>query len=180
MTAHGSCILRRVSEPTDPAEIVRASLASAEAAPRRLRQLWHGLPDRDCVRKPGVGKLSLAEHLWHLRDMERDVFGARMRRVLAEDDPRLEPLDVEEHEDRDLEGSAETLADVVASWEAERRANVALVESTTPEQWQRPLHHPLIGRARFLDLVRRWGRHDAEHLRQIEILARNCRERNLP
>jgi hypothetical protein len=169
-----------VSEPTEPSEIVRESLAAAAAGPAQLRELADGLDDRDCRRKPGVGKLSLAEHVWHLRDMERDVFGPRLQRVLSEDDPRLEPLDVEEHEDRDLEDDAESLGDVIAGFETARAANVALVEGTDAEQWQRPLQHPLIGRATFLDLVRRWGRHDSEHLRQIDILARNIRERNLP
>lgn len=169
-----------MSEPTEPTEIVRESLAAAAEGPPRLRELCEGLDRRDCLRKPGVGKLSLAEHLWHLRDMERDVFGPRLRQVLAEDDPRLVPLDVEEHEDRDLEDADESLSDVVSAWEAARRDNLALVESTTPEQWGRTLVHPLIGKATFLDLVRRWGRHDAEHLRQIEILALNTRERNLP
>lgn len=169
-----------MSDPTQPVDVVRLSIEMAEAGPQRLRELWEGLEDRDCLRKPGVGKLSLAEHLWHLRDMECQVFGPRMRRVLEEDDPTLEPLDVEEHEARDRGQTSETLAQIVAQWEAARRANVELVRATTPEQWERPVHHPLIGRARFVDLVRRWGRHDAEHLRQIEILARNCRERNLP
>ena len=169
-----------MSEPTEPSEIVRQSLAAAAEGPPRLRALCEGLDGRDSMRKPGVGKLSLAEHLWHLRDMERDVFGARMRQVLAEDDPRLVPLDVEQHEDRDLEHADESLSDVVSSWEAARRENIALVASTTPEQWSRTLMHPLIGKATFLALVRRWGRHDAEHLRQIEILALNTRERNLP
>jgi len=169
-----------VSDTTEPVDVVAVSLAATAAGPPRLRELCAGLDDRDCLRKPGVGKLSLAEHLWHLRDMERDVFGPRMRQVLAENDPTLVPLDVEEHEDRDLEPATESLADVVAAWAEARAENIALVEGTTPEQWERPLLHPLIGRARFIDLVRRWGRHDAEHLRQIEILALNCRERNLP
>ncbi len=164
----------------DPGDVVAASLRAAREAPGKLRGLCTGLGERDCARKPGVGKLSLLEHVWHMLDMEREVFGVRMRRVLAEDDPNLEPLDVEEHTVRDEELEGHSLGDVIARWEVERLANLHLVEGTGPEQWRRPLRHPQIGRAKFVDLVSRWARHDAEHLRQIEILALNCRERNLP
>ncbi len=163
-----------------PAEAIRAAIELARSGPATLRELCTGLDANDWVRKPGVGKLSLIEHVWHMLDMERDVFGARMRQVLAEDDPRLEPLDVEEHGVREEGLAAGTLDEILSDWGAARAENLALVESTTDADWARPLHHPQIGRATFLDVALRWSRHDADHLRQIEIIVLNCRERNLP
>ena len=64
-------------------------------------------------------------------------------------------------------------------WQRLRRANVDLVEPTGPAEWSRPVRHPDLGNATFADVVHRWSRHDTDHLRQIEIIARNCRERNL-
>jgi len=169
-----------VSEITEPVDLVRRSIEAAREGPPRLRALCDGLDSKDCARKPGVGKLSLFEHVWHLLDMERDVFGPRLRQVLAEDDPVLAPLDVEEHPVRDEDDLNHELREIVAAWETARAENVKLVESTGTGEWVRPLLHPLIGKATFLDLVRRWGRHDGDHLRQIEILSLNMRERNLP
>mgnify|MGYP002623216650 CR=1 FL=1 len=169
-----------MSDSDDPAVQIREALEAARAGPARLRELCADLDHSDCIRKPGVGKLSLLEHVWHLADMEQNVFGDRLRRVLEEDDPRLEPIDTEEHAIHDDVLEGRRLGDVLTSWEEARARNVALVEATTPEQWRRPVRHPQLGRATFLDVVRRWSRHDHDHLRQIEILALNCRERNLP
>jgi len=169
-----------VSESTEPVDIARQSIEAARVGPERLRALCDGLDPKDCARKPGVGKLSLFEHIWHLLDMERDVFGPRMRQVLAEDNPVLQPLDIEEHSVRDEDDTNHDLIAIIDAWEAARTENLTLVEATGADEWVRPLHHPLIGKATFLDLVKRWGRHDGDHLRQIEILSLNMRERNLP
>ena len=173
-------MLPDVSDITDPIDTIRQSVEAARAGPPKLRELCDGLDSTDCARKPGVGKLSLFEHVWHLLDMERDVFRPRLRQVLAEENPVLQPLDIEEHAVRDENDSKYNLAEIITAWEAARTENVALVEGTGAEDWGRALQHPLIGKATFLDLVRRWGRHDGDHLRQIEILSLNMRERNLP
>ena len=76
-------MLRGVTETTEPQDVVRQAVAAATSGPARLRELCDGLDPKDCVRKPGVGKLSLFEHVRHLLDMERDVFGPRLRRVLV-------------------------------------------------------------------------------------------------
>ena len=65
-------------------------------------------------------------------------------------------------------------------WTRSRESNAALVAATDPDQWTRTAEHPQVGQATFLELVERWARHDVDHLRQIEILALNSRERNLP
>ena len=169
-----------MSEHTEPVDVVRQSIETARSGPPTLRALCEGLDSKDCARKPGVGKLSLFEHVWHLLDMEREVFGPRLRQVLAEDAPVLQPLDIEEHAVRDEDDENHDLTEIIDAWETARLENVALVEGTGAAEWTRPLMHPLIGKATFVDLVRRWGRHDGDHLRQIEILALNMRERNLP
>jgi len=166
-------------EPPTEARI-EAALAAARAAPARVHAASRGLDEPDARRKPGVGKLSLFEHMAHLLDMEREVFGVRLRRVLAEEHPRLEPVDQEHLVDTTRWGDR-TFASLLGDWEHERAVNLSLVEGTGPEQWARTCRHPDLGPgATFADLVERWARHDAEHLRQMEIVAMNCRERNLP
>ena len=152
----------------------------AQAGPPAVRDAVRGLSEEDARRKPGVGKLSIIEHLSHMLDMERDVFSVRLRRVLAEDNPRLEPVD-QEHVVDEAHWRDRSYADIVDEWERLRFENVRLVCETGEAEWSRPVRHPDIGeKATFADVVARWARHDGEHLRQIEILARNSKERTLP
>jgi len=43
--------------------------------------------------RPREGEFSLREHACHLRDLEREGFLARLRRILSEDRPDLAPFD---------------------------------------------------------------------------------------
>ena len=158
-------------------DFIDSCLATTRGGPDALRESCSGLTEEDARRKPGVGKLSLREHMAHMLDMERDVFGVRLRRVLEEDNPKLDPVN-QEHEVDDTRYAGRTFPELLDEWAQLRRANVDLVASTQPGQWARPVRHPDLGNATFADVVGRWARHDADHLRQIEIIARNCHERN--
>ncbi len=162
-------------EPDDLSGAVEA----ARAGPARVRELCAGLSDADFRWKPGVGKLSLVEHLVHMVEMERSVFGVRLRRILAEDDPRLEPLDESHFIEEELL-LRHAPADLLDAWEDCRRGNVDLVTSAAPEQWERPVQHPDLGKTTFRGVVGRWTRHDLDHVRQIEIIALNMQERMQP
>lgn len=159
---------------------MKGSAERARAGPPAVRDAVRGLSEEDARRKPGVGKMSIIEHLSHMLDMEREVFAVRLQRVLAEDNPRLEPVD-QEHVVDEAHWRDRTYAEIVDDWERLRLENVQLVERTTEADWSRPVRHPDVGeKATFADVVARWARHDGEHVRQIEILARNAKERNLP
>jgi hypothetical protein len=168
-----------VPEPVKDQAFVAGCLDRARAGPAAIGELCAGLGDEDHRRKPGIGKLSLFEHMCHMLDMERDVFGVRLRRVIEEDDPKLDPVEQEHYVDDDRYADR-TFQQLFDEWVTLRRANVELVEATGPAQWKRPVRHPDLGNATFADVVNRWSRHDTDHLRQIEILARNCRERHHP
>lgn len=155
---------------------IESCLERARSGSSHLADLCRGLGEDDFRRKPGVGKLSLFEHIGHMLDMERDVFGVRLRRVLEEDNPQLDPVD-QEHYDDESRYAGRTFEELRKEWEELRRANIELVDRTGPEEWKRRVRHPDLGNATFADVVQRWSRHDADHMRQIEIIARNCRER---
>lgn len=158
---------------------MKSCLERSRASPSALADSCRGLAEDDFRRKPGVGKLSILEHMTHMLDMERDVFGVRLRRVLEEQNPKLDPVD-QEHFVEEARWADRTFQQVFDEWEKLRRANVDLVDTTGPADWERPVRHPDLGEATFADVVHRWSRHDADHLRQIEIIARNCRERIVP
>jgi hypothetical protein len=168
-----------VSPPPKDREFIDGCLERTRAGPAGLADACRGLDDEDFRRKPGVGKLSILEHMSHMLDMERDVFGVRLRRVLEEENPKLDPVD-QEHYVEEARYAGRTFQELFDEWEKLRRANVELVETTGPADWGRPVRHPDLGEATFADVVNRWSRHDGDHLRQIDIIARNCRERNVP
>lgn len=61
--------------------------------PRLVHDLL-GLLDRAAMRVPGLGQeFCYIEHVWHLADIEREAFGVRIERILAEEVPRLADFD---------------------------------------------------------------------------------------
>lgn len=154
-------------------------LETAVNGPVMMRELCEGLDAADAERKPGVGKLSVLEHLTHLVDMERSTFGRRIRAFLDQERPRLEHLDMD-HFVEPSHWEGRSAVDILDEWEAERGANLERVRSAGPEHWARVGTQPDVGKVSFLQVVEQWARHDGEHLRQVEILVMNSRERNLP
>ena len=57
-----------------------------------MASIEHASPDRLKAR-PASGEFSLLEHACHLRDLEREGYLVRVRRMLEERSPVLEPFD---------------------------------------------------------------------------------------
>jgi hypothetical protein len=51
------------------------------------------VPADELRRQPRPGEFSLVEHACHLRDVEREAYAVRVRRMLGEREPALEPFD---------------------------------------------------------------------------------------
>ena len=63
-----------------------ASLAQTPEAVRRLRE---GIVADDLRMRADDGNFSFVEHVCHLRDIEREGYGARIERILNEESPSL-------------------------------------------------------------------------------------------
>jgi hypothetical protein len=64
--------------------------------PDFLEQSLAGMPKDILLRQPSEDKSPLIEHLWHIRDCDFELYGLRIQRVLREEKPALEPVDVDE------------------------------------------------------------------------------------
>ena len=62
--------------------------------PAFLERTASSLPHALLQKAPAQDQFPLIEHLWHVRDCDPDLYALRIRRVLREDRPRLEPVDV--------------------------------------------------------------------------------------
>jgi hypothetical protein len=59
-----------------------------------LERTVASLPSDMLQRPPIEDKFPLIEHLWHVRDCDPDLYALRIRKVLQEERPALEPVDV--------------------------------------------------------------------------------------
>jgi hypothetical protein len=116
---------------------------------------------------PAPGKWSARDLLCHLADCEI-VFAFRLRQALAEDRHVIQPFDQERW--------ARTYADAdanaaLATFEAVRNWNVALLKTLRPEQFEKRLTHPERGEMTFQTVVETMAGHDLNHLKQLEAIA---------
>ncbi len=64
-----------------------------EETPAVFRKLAQGLADKDLRWKPSGDQFSFVENACHLRDIEVEGYGARIRKLLTENHPQLPDVD---------------------------------------------------------------------------------------
>jgi hypothetical protein len=101
----------------------------------------------------------------HLADTEV-VTGWRVRQILAEREPEIQPYDQDKwvaalhYGARDVNLSLEAFA-------AARRANIEVLRLLSDDDWERAYRHQEYGRLTLRQKIRHISDHDLTHLRQI-------------
>ena len=149
---------------------IAAHLETLKATPARLQALLKGVPRALALWRPAPGKWSILEIACHLRDMEKDAYQARYRRILAEDNPTLPDVDGDRIAlERDYR--SQKLADVMRDWKRLRKENLALLRKVKGAAWQRPGVHETAGPLTMEVLLRRHAvGNDEAHASQIEAI----------
>ncbi|MGH9943976.1 MAG: DinB family protein, partial [Pyrinomonadaceae bacterium] len=115
------------------------------------------------------------EHLCHLRDLEREGYAERIRRLLVETDPFLPDVDGDRlAKERDY--NRQDFARAHAGFAGARAANVAALNVLSPEQLGRAGTLEGVGPVtlgRLLELMRD---HDDAHRRELRDLGRRLDE----
>ena len=138
----------------------------------RLKAALKGVPRKVLLWTPAPGKWSILEIVCHMRDMEREAYLERYRRILQENDPSLPDIDGDV---RALEDDYRSLklGEVVRDWTRHRRECLALLRSVKGDQWLRAGTHQTAGRLTVADFLRRQALgNDEAHLGQIEAIRR--------
>jgi hypothetical protein len=141
-------------------------LAVQAATAKRLERLIQGVPTSELRKRPAADKWSASEIVAHLGDAEI-VIGFRMRLILGAPGAPIAAYDQDSwvtsghYEKRDPRQSVELFSVV-------REANLALLESLTPEQWRQYGMHSERGQETIEQIVRMTAGHDINHLQQIE------------
>jgi hypothetical protein len=134
--------------------------------PAKLERLVKGLPISRLRERPAPGKWSAVEILAHLADVEI-VVSWRMRQILGAPGTPIQAYDQDSwaaaghYENRDPHKSLQLIRTL-------REANLALLESLTPQQWKQYGLHAERGEESIERVVRMLAGHDLNHLQQLE------------
>lgn len=142
--------------------------------PAELRALLATAPHTRLRQRAADGTFALVEQAWHLADLEAEGYGARIEKMLNEDDPQLPDFqgDVIAEQRRYLELELEP---ALAKFEEARARNVARVEGLTPAQLQRGGEQEGVGRVTIARVVEMMAEHDAGHASEVRALLRELR-----
>jgi len=113
------------------------------------------------------GKWSARDILCHLADCEI-VFAFRLRQTLAEDSHVIQPFDQEAWA-RTYDGQDANAA--LATFDAVRVWNLALLKTVTASQRAKPVSHPERGQMTFQTIVETMAGHDLNHVKQMKEIA---------
>ncbi len=145
-------------------------LAVQAATAKKLERLIKRVPAAKLRKRPAPDKWSVSEILAHFADAEI-VGGFRMRLILGSPGTAIVAFDQDSwvtsghYNKRDARKSLEQFRVV-------REANLALLKSLTPEQWQHYGMHSERGQESIEHMAHMFAGHDLNHTRQIEQILR--------
>ncbi len=138
--------------------------------PGAVRAMTAGLDAETAARPEAPGKWSVLEVVRHLADSEI-VFSWRLRLPIAQDQPPLTGFDQEAWSVR-LAGAYPTLASALGVLEVLRAANLALLGSLQPLDWERVGVHVERGPETVRHMAKLYAGHDLVHRNQIARILR--------
>ena len=143
-------------------------LALQAAAPEKLAALTGGLSPEELTRRPTPDKWSIQELAAHLADDE--LVGAyRIRMILSSPGTAIQAFDQDVWARTGRYASTDTTASV-EMFRVLRQANLALLRSLTPAEWNLYGIHAERGPESIRDIAMYYAGHDLNHFKQIEAI----------
>jgi hypothetical protein len=139
--------------------------------PAYLEAELGGLSTDEAALAPADGGFAPVEQCWQLADLEREGYGLRLRRLLAEPDPLLPDFDGARIASERKYRSLSLAAGLVAFREA-RQANLELLRTVAPQDWERGGRQEGVGPVALCDVPAMMAEHDASHRAEIEAWKR--------
>lgn len=143
-----------------------AMLAILRTTPAVLQTACRGKQSQDLSVRPSEGEWSPGEVLCHLRDVDREVFLLRLKRVTQEENPFLSGRDT----DRWAEERQYIKQDGLQALQEFTRTRIEqleILEGLKPEQWSLSARHAIFGPTQLHELVNITAGHDRLHIRQF-------------
>jgi hypothetical protein len=145
------------------------------ATPAKLARLLKGVAPAKLRKRPALAKWSVQEILLHMADTEI-VAGFRIRMILGKPGTPLAGFD---QDDWVVAGnySKRDVRTALAQFTALRAANLALLETLSPDQWEHSGVHAERGEESVETIVRMMAGHDVNHMGQIERILKPAKAR---
>ncbi len=160
-----------MNAPDTPRAGWAAALERLGAMPAFLEAALHEAGEENYAMRPSDDAFALVDHACHLRDLEREGYLVRLRRILSEKAPVLEPFDgqvvaeARDYASQDAHAAAQDFA-------AARRELLAVLAALAPDDLKREA--TFAGkRITLADLVILIDAHDGEHRQEIERILDN-------
>ena len=155
-----------MNAPDMPRDAWAATLERLAAMPAFVEAALHEAGEENFCVRPSADDFALVEQACHLRDLEREGYLVRVRRILTESSPRLEAFDGQAvaaacgYADQDAHAAAQDFA-------AARRELLAVLGALSPADLGREAVFD-DGRITLAELVTLIDAHDNGHREEIE------------
>jgi hypothetical protein len=137
--------------------------------PDTLAAFVSSFPRAAIRQRPPQGGFSLVEHLCHLRDLEREGFRLRIRRILTQDMPELQEIDGSTLAiERDYASQDADAA--LRDWRAARTQTVLMLREALPAQAARKGIYGGFGVVTLASLAQGIVVHDSSHWGELQAL----------
>ena len=153
----------------------QALMSELASMPDHLAHVFEGVSARAAAEPGPAGTFGPVEQCWHLADLEREGFGARIRRLLNEVEPQLPDFDGAAVA-RERDYRSRSLAEGLAAFRAARSENLAALQAVRAEAWTRGGTQDGVGPVALCDIPAMMAEHDAAHRSEIEAWLKTRRE----
>jgi hypothetical protein len=141
--------------------------------PEIVEQLTSSLTEHDTKWKPSNNEFSALEQLCHLRDIEREGYAVRIRRLLTEDLPLLGDIDGGRlASERDY--NSQDLNAALSEFTLARSENISTLRTLASEQLERSGVLEGVGEITLGGVLSLMRGHDLSHREELARLRERC------
>jgi hypothetical protein len=142
-------------------------IAGLARMPEVVAKLVGDLPAHVIRTKPSADEFSALENICHLRDIEIEGYSARIKRILAEDQPKLPDIDGARLAiERDYNN--QEVSEAMASLTLVRQQNVSVLRQLDEDQFERTGDLEGVGRVTIGKLLLMMREHDDSHVEELQ------------
>jgi hypothetical protein len=164
-----------MSERLLTVEEFQTLIESLGESPETVRQLTASLPKTAITWKPSAWEFSALEHVCHLKDLEEEGYGLRIRKLLDDEEPFLSDIDGSRLAiERNYNGQEMEVA--LAAFTRARQSNLALMKDLTTVELKRSGTLENVGRITLEKLLQMMREHDSAHLDELHGLSQRLKK----
>jgi hypothetical protein len=149
-------------------------IAGLARMPELVAKLVSDLPAQAVRTKPSPDEFSALENICHLRDIEIEGYSTRIKRILAEDQPKLPDINGARLAiERDYNN--QEVSEAMASLTLARQQNVSVLRQLDKDQFERTGDLAGVGRVTIGKLLLMMREHDDDHVEELQRIRNSSR-----